>query len=51
MKAEKEEPNCHFLSGFLEMSVERLLGLSDLYCQEMKCAAKGDDCCEFVIAL
>ncbi|VVB87045.1 V4R domain protein [uncultured archaeon] len=43
-----EVPVCHFLSGYFAGLTEVLEGNS-IDAEEIKCAAKGDDCCEFVI--
>lgn len=45
-----ELPNCHFISGLLDALVVELLDEKDGYVQEMKCIARGDEYCEFVIS-
>ncbi len=39
---------CHFLRGYNAGLAEALKG-RDIDAEEVKCAAKGDDCCEFVM--
>jgi predicted hydrocarbon binding protein len=41
-------PIDYYLSGIFEESFSRLLG-KPMFCEEVKCYAKGDDCCEFVV--
>ena len=45
----RRDGNCHFISGFLEEAVERLMNWENIYCQEMRCIARGDEFCEFLI--
>jgi predicted hydrocarbon binding protein len=41
-------PVCHFLRGYNAGLAEVLKG-NEIDAEEVKCAAKGDDCCEFVM--
>jgi len=41
-----EKPVCHFLCGFLVGVFQELLGV-ELICEETKCAAMGEQYCEF----
>ncbi len=43
-----EKPVCHFLRGYNAGIAEVLKG-KGIDAEEVKCAAKGDDCCEFVM--
>lgn len=43
-----EIPVCHFLRGYFAGLAEVQKG-SEIDAEEIKCAAKGDDCCEFVM--
>ncbi|MFZ2410577.1 MAG: 4-vinyl reductase [Candidatus Methanoperedens sp.] len=43
-----ETPVCHFLRGYNAGLAEVLKG-KGIDAEEVKCAAKGDDCCEFVM--
>lgn len=43
-----EVPVCHFLRGYNAGLAEVLRG-NEIDAEEVKCAAKGDDCCEFVM--
>lgn len=43
-----EVPVCHFLRGYNAGLAEVLKG-NEIDAEEVKCAAKGDDCCEFVM--
>ncbi len=43
-----EVPVCHFLRGYFAGLAEVLKG-KGIDSEEIRCAAKGDDCCEFVM--
>ena len=43
-----EVPVCHFLRGYNAGLAEVLKG-KDIDAEEVKCAARGDDCCKFVM--
>lgn len=43
-----DKPVCHFLRGYNAGLAETLSGKS-IDSEEVRCAAKGDDCCEFVM--
>jgi predicted hydrocarbon binding protein len=43
-----EVPVCHFLRGYFAGLAEVLEG-NYIDAEEIKCAAKGDDCCEFMM--
>jgi len=43
-----EVPVCHFLRGYNAGLAEVLKG-RDIDAEEVKCIAKGDECCEFVM--
>jgi predicted hydrocarbon binding protein len=41
-------PVCHFLRGY-NAGLAQVLKGNEMGAEEVKCAAKGDDCCEFVM--
>ncbi|MDP3103861.1 MAG: V4R domain-containing protein [Candidatus Methanoperedens sp.] len=41
-------PVCHFLRGY-NAGLAQVLKGNEIGAEEVKCAAKGDDCCEFVM--
>jgi len=41
-------PVCHFLRGY-NAGLAQVLKGDEIGAEEVKCAAKGDDCCEFVM--
>jgi predicted hydrocarbon binding protein len=44
----QNRPVDHYIKGIWEMFFEALLG-KPMICEEVKCYAKGDDCCEFIV--
>jgi len=42
-----DRPVCDFLSGYFAGVLEEVFG-GQFYCNETKCFAKGDPCCEFM---
>jgi len=44
----QEYPIDYYIAGGLEAFLTALLG-KPMICEEVKCYAKGDDCCEFVV--
>jgi len=44
----QQSPIDYYISGIFEKGLTALLG-KPMICEEVKCYAKGDDCCEFVV--
>ena len=44
------KPECHIVRGLLE-GTANVVFRNDYVCQEMKCASKGDQTCEFLVQL
>ena len=44
----QKEPIDYYIMGMLEAGFTSLLG-KPMICEEVKCYAKGDDCCEFIV--
>ncbi len=44
-----DKPVCHFIRGYLAGMCEAAFGTEALRCDEVKCEARGDDACEFIM--
>jgi len=42
-------PQDNFTRGFLASTVSKLAGISQMNCEEIKCQAKGDEVCKFIV--
>ena len=45
----RDAPSCHFLRGLLCGIAERILGATNLVCEETACQAAGGEACAFVV--
>ncbi|MEM5782488.1 MAG: 4-vinyl reductase [Candidatus Aenigmatarchaeota archaeon] len=44
----QKNPIDHYIAGGLEVFIKAITG-KPMVCEEIKCYAKGDDCCEFIV--
>lgn len=48
-EGKSDGPLCHFLRGILCGIASKLLGMSEIVCDEVRCQAQGSERCEFLI--